>query len=147
MAQQLFDILRGLMASPSAEKLPRTQLDNQLSYKRLDTASLICSEFFKWGSFAFIAYMGYLSIGKLAGQNTYADIAVRAIGNVKVSDGIITLLIVSGWAFGLAQRSLRRRYIERTAPVKNKLERILDAKRTSSNLTSRGTTPPEKGKR
>jgi hypothetical protein len=133
------------MASSSTEKLPRTPLDNQLSFKRLDTSALICSEFFKWGALSFISYMGYLSVGKIAGQNTFADIAVRVIGNIKVSDGIITLLVGSGWAFGLAQRSLRRKYIERTAPVKNKLERLLDERRTSSNLTSRGTTPPKKG--
>ena len=133
------------MAFPPSHRPPRTVLDNQLSFKRLDTFTVTCSEFFKWGALSAIAYMGYLSIGVLAGKNTFADIAIRMIGNVKVSDGIIVLLTGGGWAYGLAQRSLRRKYIERTAPLKNELERLLDQNRTSSNLTSRGTTPPQKG--
>jgi hypothetical protein len=134
------------MASPPSEKPPRTLLDNQLSFKRLDTTTEICSGFFKWAALAAIAYLGYLSIGQLAGRSTFADIGVRVIGNLKVSDGIITLLTGSGWAYGLAQRSLRRKHIERTATIKNELERLLDKNRTSSNLTPRGTTPQQKRK-
>lgn len=135
------------MASPLPASPPRTVLDNQLSFKRLDTASEICKELIKWAGLVFIAYLGYLSIEVLAGKSTFADIGVRIIGNLKVSDGIITLLAGSGWAYGLAQRSLRRKHIERTVPLKNELEKVLDKKRTSSHLTQKGTTPPQKGKR
>jgi hypothetical protein len=132
------------MVSSPSERLPRTILDNQLSFKRLDTATAICSEFFKWAGLVAIAYLGYLSIKQLAGTNTLANIGIRIIGNVKVSDGIIVLLMGGGWAYGLGQRSLRRRYIERTSSAKNELERIIDSNRTSSNLTPRGTTPRQK---
>lgn len=64
-----------------------------------------------------------------------------------VNRGIVALLAGSGWAFGLAQRSLRRKNIERLVPLKNDLEKVIDPKRTSSNHTSRGMTPPKKGKR
>lgn len=83
----------------------------------------------------------------LAGLTTSANIGVRLAGNVTVSRGIITLLTGSGWAYGVAQRSLRRKNIERLVPLKNELEKVIDKKRTSSNLTQRGTTPPRKGKR
>lgn len=134
------------MVPPSPEKPPRTLLDYQLSFKRLDTLSTIVCDLIKWSALVGIAYMMYVSVARLAGQVTFADIGINVIGNLKVSGGVISVLGGSGWAYGLAQRSLRRRHIERTAPLKNKLERIIDSKRTSSDLTSRGTTPPKKGK-
>jgi hypothetical protein len=121
-------------------------LDNQLSFKRMDIALEFWRVLVQWATIGFLGYMGYRSVVVLAGVSTTANIAVRLAGNLTVSKGIITLLTCSGWAFGLAQRSARRKNIERIVPLKNDLEKVIDAKRTSSNLTSRGTTPP-KGKR
>jgi len=135
------------MASTPPPKPPRTVLDNQLSFKRMDTALEFWRVLVQWATIGFLGYMGYRSVVVLAGVSTSANIAVRLAGNLTVSRGIITLLTGSGWAFGLAQRSLRRKNIERVVPLKNDLEKVLDPKRTSSNLTSRGTTPPKKGKR
>lgn len=133
------------MAPSTSDKPKRTALDNQLSFKRLDTISRIVCEFIKWAGLLGIAYLAYRSVEVLAGKNTFADIGFKVIGNVKVSDGIIVLLTGGGWAYGLAQRSLRRRYIERNTSHKNDLERIIDPNRTSSNLTPRGTTPTRDG--
>jgi hypothetical protein len=113
----------------------------------MDTALEFWRVLVQWATIGFLGYMGYRSVVVLAGVSTSANIAVRLAGNLTVSRGIITLLTGSGWAFGLAQRSLRRKNIERVVPLKNDLEKVLDPKRTSSNLTSRGTTPPKKGKR
>jgi hypothetical protein len=134
------------MASSPPPQPPRTLLDNQLSFKRLDTALEICRELFKWCGLVAIAYLGYRSFAVLAGQSTSANIGVRLLGNLTVSRSIIALLAGSGWAYGLAQRSLRRKHIERNVPLKNELEKVIDKSRTSSNLTPRGTTP-KKGKR
>lgn len=122
-------------------------LDNQLSFKRMDTALEFWRVLVQWTAIGFLGFMFYKSIIVLAGLSTSANIAVRLAGNLTVSRGIITLLTVSGWAFGLAQRSSRRKNIERLVPLKNELEKVIDPKRTSSNLTSRGMTPPKKGKR
>lgn len=132
------------MASPPPQKPTRTELDSLLAFKRLDTATVIVCNCLKWAGLVSVSYFGYLSIGMLAGKYTFADIGLRVIGNLKVNDGIIGLLTGSGWAYGLAQRSLRRRNIERMAPLKNEYERLIDPNRTSSNLTSRGTTPSER---
>jgi hypothetical protein len=134
-----------MASSPSPP--PRTALDNQLSFKRLDTALEFWRVLIQWGTVAFLGYMTYRSVGALAGMTTSANIGVRLFGNLMVNRGIVALLTGSGWAFGLAQRSLRRKNIERLVPLKNDLEKVIDPKRTSSNLTSRGTTPPKKGKR
>jgi hypothetical protein len=135
------------MASPPSAQPPRTMLDAQLSFKRWDTISEICKELIKWVSLVLIAYLGYRSIEVLAGKSTFADIGLRVIGNLKVSDGVLFFLTGSGWAYGLGQRSLRRKHIERTVPLKNELERVIDKNRSSSDLTQKGTTPPQKGKR
>ena len=135
------------MASTPPPKPPRTMLDNQLSFKRMDTAVEFWRVIVQGATLAFLGFMAYKSIVVLAGVSTTANIAVRLAGNLTVSRGIITLLTCSGWAFGMAQRSARRKNIERIVPLKNDLEKVIDAKRTSSNLTSRGTTPPRKGKR
>jgi len=52
------------------------------------------------------------------------------------------LLIGGGWAYGFGQLQLRRRHIKHIENSKNELERLLDLKRTSSNLTDKGTTRP-----
>ena len=134
-----------MASSPSPP--PRTVLDNQLSFKRLDTALEFWRVLVQWGTVAFLGFMAYRSVSVLAGMTTSANIGVRLFGNLMVNRGIVALLAGSGWAFGLAQRSLRRKNIERLVPLKNDLEKVIDPKRTSSNLTSRGTTPPKKGKR
>ncbi len=140
------DTLKSAMASPPSAK-PRTLLDNQVSFKRLDTVSEIAKEAIKWGGLVAIAYFGYSSVVVLAGTTTSANIGIRLLGSLTVNRGLVALLTGSGWAYGLGQRSLRRKNIERVVPLKNELERIIDPKRTSSNLTPRGTTPPKKGKR
>jgi hypothetical protein len=134
------------MDSTPLQKPPRTVLDNQLSFKRLDTATELGRELIKWAALVVIAFMGYRCVNVLAGRSTLAEIGIKILGNIKVSDGIITLLTGSGWAYGLAQRSLRRRNIERVVPAKNELERMLDPNRSSSNLTGKGTTPAPKRK-
>src|SRR5438067_322025 len=131
------------MASPPSAK-PRTVLDNQLSFKRLDTVSEIVKEAIKWGCLVVIAYFGYMCVEVLAGTSTSANIGIRVLGNVTFNKGVVALLTGSGWAYGLGQRSVRRKNIERIIPAKNELERLVDPKRTSSNLTSRGTTPQKK---
>jgi hypothetical protein len=132
------------MASPPSVKPPRTTLDNQLSFKKLDTLTDVLKSLFKWSALVIIAYLGANTVKELAGKSTFAEFAVRVLGNVTMSRSIITLVAGGGWAFGLAQRSLRRRNIERTVPAKNDLEKIIDKNRTSSNLTGRGTTPTPK---
>jgi len=84
----------------------------------------------------------YFSVVALAGKSTFADVGFRILGNLKISEGISYIFGASGVLYGVGQRQLRRRNIERIVPLKNKLEKILDPKRTSSSLTSKGTALP-----
>jgi hypothetical protein len=129
------------MASSHSSKLPRTELEYHLAFKRWDAFTELGGKLIQWSGLVAIAYCAYLSSVALAGKTTLAEIGVKVLGNLTVSRAIISLLAGSGWAYGLGQRRLRRRNIERLGTAKNELERRLDKKRTSSNLTSKGTTP------
>lgn len=130
------------MASLPPEQPPRTELAYHLSFKRLDALVVFCREAFKWGAIVILGRYGYLSIAALSGHQTFADIAVGFLGNLKISDGIAYLLAGGGVAYGVGQRQMRRRHIKRNVENKNELERILHPGRTSSNLTDTGTTRP-----
>lgn len=95
----------------------------------------------KWGALVWISSNFYRCIAVLAGHTTAADIGIKFLANVKVSDTICVVLTGGSIAYGMGQRQLRRRHIKHVAHDKNELERLLDPKRTSSNLTDRGTTP------
>jgi hypothetical protein len=114
----------------------------------MDTVVEIIRIIFQWGAACFIAYCFLLAVQALAGRQTDANLnlGVRVLGNVAVNRGVISLLTASGWVYGLGQRAMRRRHIKRHTEDKNKLERVIDPNRTSSNLTTKGTTPKkEKG--
>ena len=127
---------------PPATPSLREQLEHSRKFKTLDIIGNIVTQTIKWGSVVLIARYGYLSIASLAGQKTLADIVVRFLGNIKVSDGIAYLLGAGGVIYGIGERQLRRRNIRRIAKDKNNLERIVHPGRTSSKITESGTTPP-----
>ncbi len=129
------------MATPS-QKPTRTESDYQLSYKKIDSVTVVVREIVKWGAVVLIVRYCYYSIAALAGRSTLADIVVQLLGNLKVSDGILALFGTGGIVYGVGQRYLRRRHIQRVVQEKNRLEKMIDPKRTSSDLTERGTTRP-----
>lgn len=137
------NVQRRRMATPP--KSPRTEQDYVLSFKRLDVVADAFRTLCQWGTLAFIAFMFYRIAEVLAGKSTYAYGNFQFLANVTVSRSIISLLTASGWVYGLGQRSLRRKHIERTVPAKTALEKQLDSRRTSSNLTPKGTTPRGRG--
>lgn len=99
-------------------------------------------------------YCIYLSIDTLAGKITMA--------NMKVITGLVTespnskstnwgpffgiagrIVGILGLGYGWGQRKLRQSYIEHRSDRYEKLEKIIDSKRSSSQLTSTGDTRPE----
>jgi len=123
-------------------------------------------DFIMYGSFLGIAYFTYLSIDTLAGRNTTADIKVKAEGalslNPEQSKSKVTkeaskavptkyiaafslaiLFGIGGIVYGRKQATLRKDVIERYHPPIQEAEKIIDSKRSSSQLTYRGNTRPE----
>lgn len=116
----------------------------------------IIRDAFKWGSLAWIFYVVYLSIEKLAGKRTLADITVNGGVSLNIPDTGLGLLFdpktmaVLGLLFGFGgilygrnQARLRRSTIERLHPDQQAREKAIDSARTSSRLTSTGDTRPE----
>lgn len=130
------------MSTPPPAGSRRTELDYGLSFKRTDAFVTICREIARWGALVLLGRYAYLSIAVLAGHQTFADVAVRFLSNIKVSDGLLYLISGGSIAYGIGQRQLRRRQIKRNVQAKNELEKLTHPGRTSSNLTERGTTRP-----
>lgn len=95
----------------------------------------------QWGGLVAISYMIYLGVRDLAGKHTIT--AINLVGDIKISDAVLTLLSGGGLVYGLRQRKLRRDTIERLSERVSSYEKRVDSSRTSSQLTKRGTTPPE----
>lgn len=121
----------------------KDELDFGLRYKRLDIIDNFLRNAWKWGSLAFIAYLGKDAISSLAGQYTFADIGISFLGKLSITQSIQYGLIGGLSVWGLKERRLRRATIARLAPRIEELEKIIDQKRASSKLTLIGTTRPE----
>jgi hypothetical protein len=130
------------MASPLSVKPKRTESEYGLSFKKYDEIGVTLRTLIKWGSLVLIVRYGYLSLASMAGKETLADVAIRFLGNLKVSESIAYLLGTGGVIYGAAQRQLRRRNIRRLVQAKNDLEKWIDPGRTSSGLKDDGTTRP-----
>jgi hypothetical protein len=97
----------------------------------------------KYGSLVACVGFVYLSISALAGKVTLASIGLSALGNIRVSDGILTVITGGSILYGVGQRKLRHRTVTRLAKDKNDRERLIDPARSSSGLTETGRTRPE----
>lgn len=96
-----------------------------------------------WGSAVLIAWYFYKSVSSLAGQYTFAQIGVRFLGDLRISEGVAYCFGAGGVVYGFNRHRLHQKNIERTALRISELEKQLDPKRSSSRLTPRGKTRPE----
>ena len=119
------------------------ELRFQFRFKLIDLAASTVALLIPWGSLVVIGYLLSGALNALAGKFTFADIGIRVLSDVRVSEGLTYLLGGGGIAYGLNERRLRRKAIERLSGRVQELEKRLDPKRTSSKLTRRGTTRPE----
>ena len=128
-------------------KKSKQQLDYELRARRIDRTAVVVEAGFRYGALVAIFYFLYASVASLAGQVTLADIGLRIIGDVRISETIAWLFGGGGVGYGLRERKLRRDTIERLTPRVRKYEEMLDPQRSSTGLPSRGTTRPEDRKR
>jgi hypothetical protein len=109
----------------------------------LDILATVVQLGIPWGAACFIAYMSFRSVDALAGKITFASLGASFIGDVRINEALAWLLAGGFGLYGLNERRLRRKHIERTAPQISELESRIDPNRTSSRLTPRGTTRRE----
>jgi len=97
----------------------------------------------KYGSLALIFYWISSAIQALAGKYTFADIGVKFLAQLSISQSISYATGAGGVLYGMRERKLRRDKTEYLANRNRELEERLDPKRSSSRLTGRGTTRKE----
>lgn len=113
--------------------------------RRIDSANgwaSVLRTAIKWGGMVGVARYAWLAVDSLAGQSTVADIGLKFLAEVGVSDVLAWLLAGGAVVFGLVQKKLRGDTIQRLSGRIQQLEQQIDPRRTSSHLTVRGQTNP-----
>src|SRR6266704_2592186 len=83
-------------------------------YRVGDSVASVLRELVRWGAVSFCAYMGFRCVAVLAGKITMAEIGVRVLGSLRVSEAVAWIFGAGGVGYGLRQRRLRRQTIQRT---------------------------------
>jgi hypothetical protein len=127
-------------------KKTKAELQAELSVRNRaqlsSDAAGIVNNLIRWGGLVAIAYIIYLSVGKLAGQATTASIGLNLLGDLRLSDAFAVIFAGGGIGYGARQKHLRHTTVERLQGRLKELEAHIDAGRSSSHLTTRGETNP-----
>ena len=103
----------------------------------------VLNNLIKWGALVVIAWLMSETIGTLAGKTTIAEIGIGFLADVRISEAVAWIFGVSGTAYGLGQRKLRRKGIARLEERATRNEKKIDPGRSSSRLTPTGETREE----
>ena len=131
------------LATPPQRRPTKAELESGVRIRLIDKIFSTIQYGIMWLSLLGIAGFFYLTVKSLAGTYTFADIGIKVIGDFKVSEALSYLFGVGGVGYGLRERKLRRQTTERLTERNVTLEKLIDPTRTSSHLTTRGTTNPE----
>jgi len=97
----------------------------------------------RWGGAVGIALLAYKAVAVLAGQQTGANIVIQFLSSITTSNILGLGVGAAGVTYGIGQKRLRERTIERMEGRTASLELELDPKRTTSGLTRKGKTNPK----
>jgi hypothetical protein len=111
------------------------------AYNSQAWASVIVS-FFKYATLSLFGLFGYLSIDSLAGKTTFAQVVISFLGQMAVSKSLAYIFGFGGILFGVYQRRLRKKTAAHYYPRVKELEKLIDPRRSSSDLTIYGETNP-----
>ena len=111
--------------------------------KKWDIIGGIFNGLIRWGGIVACFGFLYLIVDSLAGKTTAADIALKAITDLKLDRGVLYLLTGGTTLWAIRERKLRKKKTRDMEAHVNELEKHIDPNRTSSNLTETGDTHPE----
>jgi p-aminobenzoyl-glutamate transporter AbgT len=131
----------------AGKRTRKADYDYFLGFKTREIIGSAFNNVCKYGALVAVFYFIRLMVGDLAGKETLASVALGFLADVKTSKGVAMLIMaifgISGSAYGIRQRKLRRDDIQLRSGQISELERSFDRKRSSSGLTPRGTTRKE----
>ena len=110
-------------------------LDHRLKIKRLEIWDNTIQSGIRWVGLVLICFAMAFCVRVLAGKYTFAQIGVSFLGSFKVSEAVSYGVGVVGVGYGLRERRLRRKNIERMSGQIAKLEEEIHQRRSSSHLT------------
>jgi hypothetical protein len=117
-----------------------------ISFKRfakvVDSLTTITHTLIRYGGVVLPFYFMYLAANVLAGKSTTADIGIKMLGSLTITETVGYAVGAAGALYGLNERKLRRDKTEYLQDRIQKLEKQMDPKRSTSRLTTRGTTNP-----
>jgi hypothetical protein len=131
------------MAKPKTAAELRAENRLLKQYRGSENIVSVINNLIRWGGAVAIAYFAFRSILALAGQHTAADIGIKFLADVRVSEALAWIFGGSGIAYGWRQRKMRRDTVERIQGRVEAYEKVIDPRRSSSSLTKRGETRPE----
>ena len=116
------------------KKKPDWRIVVSVSEQRYLTARTLI----RWLGAAFICYLCKDILTAFAGRTT--EILVSVLGKLEVAASIVLAGSCAVWA--ILERMVRKRAIKRLTERTQKLEKAIDPKRSSSGLTTTGSTHP-----
>lgn len=122
---------------------PSVGLQHVVRLRIIDAIDANIRLLIKYGFLAVVAFFAYGAIAVLAGKQTFAQIGIKLLGDIKIANSIGYVVGGSGIIYGRRQKKLKEDVIQKLAPRIKELETKIDPKRSSSGLTERGRTRPE----
>ena len=114
-----------------------------IAMSKINANSRIWTELIRWGGLTAIAWSMVVIVQSLAGRMTFADIGIRLLGSLGISTTFAWGTATGGVVYGLRQRSLRMKEIERHGNRIRKLEALIDPRRSTSHLDPKGHSPDD----
>jgi len=110
----------------------------QLRFAIVDRIAKVAETLIRYGCIAGIVYWVSHSVELLAGKQTAADIGIKFLANVTISETVAWIFGVGGVGYGMRQRKLRREDTKQMGARLSKYETKIDPQRSSSKLESQG---------
>ena len=121
----------------------RTRLQITGSVKRADSITPIVLKAIPYTALCVIAYFLFRTVESLSGETTLALFNVQMLLNSNFLPALIGAFLGGGGViYGLGQRRLKQKVIEKLQPRIQRYEKQVDPGRTSSQLTAAGNTNP-----
>lgn len=86
----------------------------------------------KYGTFAFVFYLVYLSINSLAGKTTVASFIFNILTEIKIENWIFLAFGLIGIIYGIVQKRLKNKKLKKMMKRIDELERIINPDKQSS---------------
>lgn len=111
---------------------------NQLRLALADRIARVLEIALRLGAIVLVVRYISHSIDVLAGKHTVADIGVKFLASVRVSEAVAWIFGASGVGYGYRQRHLRRKDTKQISDRLSKYEEKRDPRRSSTKLESQG---------